>query len=188
MSRLLTWRTLSGPPFFSSKRAVRRPGVIENRGYMVQRWVQPDEKRVTSNVDPKVDRNRSYIQTVTRSERERRKGCDPDKNASPLSNRLCRLLLSEKTYRKSGSHVKNKAPRTDRRWSLCWHDAEKSHFRKTPGGLVTDGEPHATAQSRGSRSSTLGTVRSATRCPDAATAGTARSNRCFDSNASGTVK
>jgi len=47
---------------------------------------------------------------------------------------------------------------------------------------MTDGELHATAQSRGSRSRTLGTVRGATRCQDAATAGTARSNSCFYSN------
>jgi len=84
----------------------------------------------------------------------------------------------------SGSHVEKKAPRTDRNWSPCWHDAENSHFWRTPGELMTDGEPHATAQSRGSRSRTLGTVQCATRCQDAATAGTARSNRCCDSNAS----
>jgi len=51
---------------------------------------------------------------------------------------------------------------------------------------MTDGEPQATAQSRGSRSRTLGMVRCATRFQDAATAGTARFNRCFDSNASRT--
>ena len=89
-------------------------------------------------------------------------------------------------HRTSGSHVYKKAPRTDRNWSPCWHDAEKSHFGKPPGILVTDGEPHATAPSRGSRSRTLGTVCCAMRCQDAATAGTALSNRCFVSNASRT--
>jgi len=35
--RVRTWRTLSGAPFFSCKRAFRGPGVTENRGYMLQR-------------------------------------------------------------------------------------------------------------------------------------------------------
>ena len=51
---------------------------------------------------------------------------------------------------------------------------------------MTDGEPHATAQSRGSLSRTLGILRRTMRCQDAATAGTARSDRSFDSNASRT--
>jgi len=105
MPRLLTWRTLSGPPFFSSKRALRGPGVIKNRGYMVQRWVQENGGSVPINVDPQVFRNRTNIQAITRSGRERRKGGDPDKNGSQLSNRFGTLLSSESIYRKSGSHV-----------------------------------------------------------------------------------
>jgi len=148
---LLTWSTLSGPPFVSSKRALLGPGVIENKGYMVQRWVQEDGGSVPSNVDPQVFRNRTGIQAITRSGRERRKGGDPDKNRSHLSNRLGTLLSSESIHRKSGPLVYKNAPRTDRNWSPCWHDAENSHFGKTPGTLVTDGEPHATGPSRGSR-------------------------------------
>jgi len=153
---------------------------------MVQRLVQEEGGSVPSNVDPQVFINRTHIQAITWSGRERRKGGYPDKNVSQLSNRLCTLLSSESIHRKSGSHVYKKAPRTDRNWSPCWHDAEKPRFGKTPGTLVTDGEPHATALSRGSRTRTLVTVCCAMRCQDAATADTTRSNRCFDSNASRT--
>jgi len=53
MPRLLTWRTLRGPPFFSSKRALRSPGVIKSRGYKVQRWVQEDGESVLAMSTPK---------------------------------------------------------------------------------------------------------------------------------------
>jgi len=45
------------------------------------------------------------------------------------------------------------------KWSPGWHGGEEFQFEKKPGELVTDGELHATAQSRGSRSRTLRTVR-----------------------------
>jgi len=76
------------------------------------------------------------------------------------------------------------APQTDRSWSPCRHDARKPHFRMTPGWIVTDGEPHATAHSRCSRSRTLGGICSAMRFRHTDKAGTARSNRWFDSTAS----
>ena len=65
MPRLLTWRTLSGSPLFSSKRAVRGPGVIENRGYMFHRWVQEDGGSVPSNVAPK----RTEIEHISKQSR-----------------------------------------------------------------------------------------------------------------------
>jgi len=61
MPRLLMWRTLSGPPFFSSKKALRGPEDIKNRCYMVQRWVQEDGGSVLSNFDPQVFGNRTNI-------------------------------------------------------------------------------------------------------------------------------
>jgi len=155
---------------------------------MVQRRLQEHEGSVPSTFDPQVFRNRTNILAITRSGRGRRTRGEPDRKGSQISNRLCTLLSSESNYRQSGSHVLKIAPRSDRNWSPCWHDAEMSHFGKTPGALVTDGEPNATVHSHGSRSRTLGTVCCAMRCQDPATAGTAQSSRYIDSDTSRTER
>ena len=83
-----------------------------------------------SNVQPQVFRNRANIYAITRSGREPRKGCDPDKNGSQHSNVLCGVLSSEYIYSKSGSHLYKKAPRFDRNWSPLLARCAKGSLRE----------------------------------------------------------
>jgi len=75
MPRLLTWRAVSGPPFFSCKRALCPPGVTGNEGYMMTRWGKQDRGCAPSNVRPQVVAICAYREAVSMVRHIGRNGC-----------------------------------------------------------------------------------------------------------------
>jgi len=147
MPRLLKWRAVSGPPFFSSKRALCPPGVAGNKDYVITRWGKQDGGCVPSNVRPEVVEIRAYREAVSMLRRTGRKSCRAEEIARQNvydPSGTFQIASIKDTF---GTHVQNTETRIVNIGRSGRTTRPESARREKLGTLVSD--PSLTGHNRG---------------------------------------